>query len=238
MALADERAFALFARMMQQMRGTMRDKEARERFMVLRAQNNSYAAIERELGVTKKTLIAWGRECREEIENLEAIEYEALQEEYALTAQARVELFGEELRRVRNELATRDLSELSTPKLYDLLVKLSAQLKAEVMPPLVRSDDEVQRRLAVRELLDRISAVGDKTRGSGPKVGTGDGEVKARDLVNLQLEAYRAYVAGEIDDTTAIRRVGMLAPLLKAIDEAELQERLERIERVLGTDGV
>jgi len=214
----------------------MNDSETRERFMVLRAQNKSYAAIERELGVTKKTLIAWGKEHREQIENLQAIEYEALQEEYGLTTRARVELFGEELRRVRDELATRDLAELPTLKLYDLFLKLSAQLKAEVTPPLVRSDDEVQQRFAVRELLDRVSAVGDATRGSGPKVGSGDGEVKARDLVNLQLEAYRAYVAGEIDDTTAIRQVGMLAPLLKAVEEGELQERLERIERVLAAD--
>lgn len=206
--------------------------------MVLRARNKSYAAIERELGVTKKTLIAWGKEHREEIQNLQAVEHEALLEEYGLTTRARVELFGEELRRVRNELATRDLHELPTPKLYDLLVKLSAQLKAEVTPPLVRSDDEVQRRVALRELLDRVSAVGDTIRGSGQRVGTGDGEVKARDLVNLQLEAYRAYVAGEIDDATALRRVGMLAPLINGLDEAELQQRLERIERVLAADGV
>jgi hypothetical protein len=216
----------------------MGDTETRERFMVLRARNKSYAAIERELGVTKKTLIAWGKEHREEIQNLQAVEHEALLEEYGLTTRARVELFGEELRRVRNELATRDLHELPTPKLYDLLVKLSAQLKAEVTPPLVRSDDEVQRRVALRELLDRVSAVGDTIRGSGQRVGTGDGEVKARDLVNLQLEAYRAYVAGEIDDATALRRVGMLAPLINGLDEAELQQRLERIERVLAADGV
>ena len=212
----------------------MKDKETRERFMVLRAQNNSYAAIERELGVTKKTLIAWGKEHREEIENLQAMEHEALLQEYGLTTRARVELFGEELRRVRNELATRDLHELPTPKLYDLVVKLSVQLKVEVTPPLVRSDDEVQRRVAQRELLDRVSAVGDTIHGSGPKVGTGDGAVKAQDLVNLQLEAYRADVAGEIDDATALRRVGMLTPLLKAIDAAELKERLER---VLARDG-
>jgi len=76
----------------------MKDNETRERFMVLRAQNNSYAAIERELGVTKKTLIAWGKDHREEIENLRALKDEALQEEYGLTMRARVELFGEELR--------------------------------------------------------------------------------------------------------------------------------------------
>jgi len=204
--------------------------------MVLRARNTSYATIERELGVTKKTLIAWGKEHKEQIENLQAIEYEALQEEYGLTARARVEIFGEELRRVKDELATRDLAELSTPKLYDLLVKLSAQLKAEVTPPFVRSDDEVQRRVAVRELLDRLSAVDTNTRGSGPRVGTGNGEVEARDLVKLQLETYRAYLAGEIDDATILRRVGLLTPLLKAVDDAELQKRLERIERVLAAD--
>jgi hypothetical protein len=205
--------------------------------MALRAQNTSYAAIERELGVTKKTLIAWGKEHREQIENLKAIEYEALQEEYGITARGRVELFGEELRRVKDELATRDLGELSTPKLYDLLVKLSAQLKGEVTPPFVRSDDEVQRRVAVRELLDRLSAVDTSTRGSVQRVGTGNGEVEARDLVKLQLETYRAYVAGEIDEAAALRRVGLLTPLLKAVDEAELQERLARVERILVEDG-
>lgn len=200
----------------------MKDSETLQRFMVLRAQNTSYAAIERELGVTKKTLIAWGKEHREQIENLQAIEYEALQEEYGLTARARVELFGEELRRVKDELATRDLGELSTPKLYDLFVKLSAQLKAELKQPLVRSDDEVQRRVVVRELLDRVSTVGGDARRSGSTVSAANGEVEARDLVKLQLETYRAYLAGEMDDATVLRRAGLLTPLLKAVDDAEL----------------
>jgi hypothetical protein len=169
---------------------------------------------------------------------LQAIEYEALQEEYGITAQGRVALFGEELRRVRDELARRDLAELPTAKLYDLVVKLSAQLKAEVTPPVVRSDDEVERRVAVRELLDKVSTVYGNTRSSGSKVGAGNGEVEASDLVKLQLNTYRACVAGEIDDATALRRMGILTPLLKAIDDAELRHRLERIELVLSTNEV
>jgi hypothetical protein len=209
----------------------MKDLEIRERFMALRAQNKSYAAIERELGVTKKTLISWGKEHRERIANLQAIELEALQEEYGLTARARVARFGEELRRVTDELARRDLSTLPTWKLYDLLVKLNAQLKAEAPPPIVRSDDEVRRDVAVRKLLERVSAVDDSPRGT--TIESGNGKVDADDLIKLQLETYRAYLASEIDEATALRRIGMLAPLTKAAEDAALQERLARLERIL-----
>jgi len=45
----------------------MKKVEQKERLVRLRARGMPYSAIEKELGVTKKTLLAWERELREDI---------------------------------------------------------------------------------------------------------------------------------------------------------------------------
>ena len=45
----------------------MNKLEKKERFIRLRAQGVPYNEIEKELGITKKTLIEWERKLREDI---------------------------------------------------------------------------------------------------------------------------------------------------------------------------
>jgi len=112
----------------------MKDQETRERFVELRARGLSFDKISKELKVSKQTLIDWSRGLQEEIGNLKAIELEALQEKYFLTKEKRIELFGERLKAIKEELDKRDLKDVATDKLIELLLRYHRILKEEFTP--------------------------------------------------------------------------------------------------------
>src|SRR5512141_3080892 len=112
----------------------MKDITERERFVELRAQGKSFAAIAEEIGVSKTTLITWSRELYEQIKNLRAINEEALCERYRLTKQHELETLSQRLDAVEAEITKRDLSNVPTPKLYGLLFKLMDQTKERRTP--------------------------------------------------------------------------------------------------------
>ena len=78
-----------------------------------------YARLETELNVTKPTLIDWSRKHQFEIQNLHAIELEALRAKWLASTSEHVDAVGEQLRRVEAELATRNLTKLTTPQLRE-----------------------------------------------------------------------------------------------------------------------
>ena len=105
----------------------MIDTDTKNRFLELRAQGKSLRTIADELSVGRQTLVNWERKHKEQIENLKAIELDALLERHRLTVQAQIERYGVELARVTEELQKRDLADVPTPKLYDIMVKLHAR---------------------------------------------------------------------------------------------------------------
>lgn len=109
----------------------MKSNETRQNFIELRAKGISFDKIAKELKVAKSTLIEWSKTYLQEIENLRAIELEALQESYYLTKTARMELLGRQVERIKNELESRDFSDVSTDKLFDVFSKTLNQLKQE-----------------------------------------------------------------------------------------------------------
>ncbi len=113
---------------LQQERGKV---ELKENFIRLRAQGFSYAKIAERLGVAKSTLANWNADLEAEIASARAMELEALQEEYFLLKEKRISLLGEQLRRLRDELETRDLSEVATEKLLELQLRYYTSLKEE-----------------------------------------------------------------------------------------------------------
>src|SRR5215467_1785944 len=106
----------------------MHAPETIQRFIELRAQGSTYARLMAELNVTKPTLIAWSRKHQFEIQNLRAIELEALRDKWLACTTERVNGLGEQLRRVETELAKRDLSGLSTPQLMAAARTLRRQI--------------------------------------------------------------------------------------------------------------
>ena len=87
----------------------MKDLKTKERFIELRGQGLPLATIAAEIDVSKPTLINWERDFRQEIDNLKAVELEAMYDKYYLSVRKKVEFFGDVLRRIQGELETRDL---------------------------------------------------------------------------------------------------------------------------------
>ncbi len=110
---------------------TMKDQETQQRFIELRCQGWSFVRIAQELGVAKNTLISWSRKFQFEISNQRTIELEALQEQLVANRETRARALAEQLRKVEAELATRDLAQVSTSRLYSLARSLREQVLKE-----------------------------------------------------------------------------------------------------------
>lgn len=130
--------------------------EIKEQFIELRAKGWSFDKIAKKLGKSKQALIDWGRELQEEIANLKALELEALYNKYHLHRESRLRAFGEMLQRLTRELNTRDLSEIQTDKLLDLLLKYHALVKEEYIEPSFKSSREMREERIERETLEEL----------------------------------------------------------------------------------
>jgi hypothetical protein len=105
-----------------------KDTKTKQKFLELRAQGKSLRGVADELGIGLQTAVRWERELKEQIENQRAMELEQLQEEYWLTEHDRIKCFGGQLQQIRDQLNKRDLSDVETPKLLDMELKLDAAL--------------------------------------------------------------------------------------------------------------
>ena len=119
----------------------MKDTNTKERFLTLRAQGLSFDKIAQELKTSKGTLIEWSKELEIEISNLKAIELEALQEKYYILKRRRIELFGEKLEAIKLEVGKRNLEDVSTERLLDLLLRFGGVLTAEDVETTLRQNE-------------------------------------------------------------------------------------------------
>jgi len=132
--------------------------ETKERFIELRAKGWSFDKIAQELGKAKQTLIDWSKELEEEIANLKALELEALYEKHYLLKETRLKMFGEVLSKIRGEALSRDLSDVPTDKLLELLLKYDNQLEAEIVEPRFKTSKEIKEDREDKELLEELTS--------------------------------------------------------------------------------
>ena len=112
----------------------MKDQETVQQFIHLRSQGWTFDRIAAELKVSKPTLIEWGRRHQFEIQNLRAIETEALAEKCLASRQKRWEQLGGQFKRLEDELAKRSLDTIPTGQLLSLASKLRAEVGREAGP--------------------------------------------------------------------------------------------------------
>lgn len=112
----------------------MKNAAIKDKFIEMRAEGTSYSQISEELGVSKQTLIAWGKTFQADIHNLKAIRMDEIYEKYALNKESRIKVIGELLEKIRLEILERNLKDLSTERLFDLLPKLSQLIEKEISP--------------------------------------------------------------------------------------------------------
>ena len=118
--------------------------ETKQKFIELRAQGLSFDKIAKELSKSKQTLIDWSRELSGEIANLKAIQLEEMYETFYLTKENRLQTLGTMLSKIKEEVDNRNLSEVSTEKLLDLLLKYNSKVAEELVEPIYRSQDEIE----------------------------------------------------------------------------------------------
>ena len=131
----------------------------KERFIELRAKGWSFDKIAKELGKAKQTLIDWSKELQDEIANLKALELEAIYESYYLLKENRLQTFGGLLNKIKDEVLSRDLTEVPTDKLLELLLKYNAQIKEEIVEPIYKSSQEIKEERQDRELLEELTTI-------------------------------------------------------------------------------
>jgi transposase-like protein len=112
----------------------MKDNEMKKRFVELRAQGKTYKSIAKTLDVSEQTLVNWNRKFSDQIARLKAVEFGALYEEFFLLKAHRIQVLGEQLGRIREELNRRDLNDVGTGELLRLLVRFYTALRSEVEP--------------------------------------------------------------------------------------------------------
>ena len=110
----------------------MNKLEKKERFIRLRALGVPYSEIEKELGITKKTLIEWERKLREDIRKERAVEIEHIRSVYWAEKRERIDFLRERQKRLHEEERKRDLSEIEMAKIMALESQTSKELKKEI----------------------------------------------------------------------------------------------------------
>jgi transcriptional regulator with XRE-family HTH domain len=133
--------------------------DTKQRFIELRAKGWSFDKIAKELGKAKQTLIDWSKDLQDEIANLKAMELEAIYESYYLLKENRLETFGGLLNKIKDEVLSRDLTDVPTDKLLDLFLKYNTQIKEEIIEPTYKTSLEITEERIDKELLEELTTI-------------------------------------------------------------------------------
>lgn len=120
-----------------------------ERFLELRGKGISYSRIAKEIPVSVTTLKKWGREWSDKIQELGRVRLAKFVEEQLMTLEKRLELRAEQISRMRDELAARDLSQLDDGTLLRIYLRYVDAASKEVAP--MKLELEVSNPLAAYE---------------------------------------------------------------------------------------
>ena len=134
----------------------MENIDVKDQFITMRAKGNSLEKCAKKLDKSKNTVLIWNKDFEEEIANRRNIELEALNERFFLAKQRKLSLFGGILKRITDELEGRDLHDVPTDKLMDLLLKYYALLETEEIEPRFKSESDIKEIKAEKEILNRL----------------------------------------------------------------------------------
>jgi hypothetical protein len=181
--------------------------ELKQKFVQMRAKGLSIRNLAKELHISPQTVINWQSELEDQIAGLKAIELEALYEEYHLLKEHRVQLLGDQIEAIKKELKQRGLSDVSTDKLLDMLLKYMDEAGKEYVEPRPLSDDEIKR---VRNK-------------NSTKM---DSEDVSSELAAVLFK----YRKGIVTDDQVKQEISLLQAILKAEDQTDIQKKLEALE--------
>src|SRR3954470_7719056 len=128
----------------------MKDIQTRRRFVELRSQGWCLKRIAQELNVSRRALVNWTNLYEFEIQNLRAIEVEALREKLLKTREDHAIELADQLHRIESEILKRNLTDIPTARLFavsDLLRRqISRTLESTKFTPALDENAEIEKR--------------------------------------------------------------------------------------------
>ena len=112
----------------------MKYEDKIDRFIELRASGKSFKSISLELSIPYSDLLNLSKKYSYEINNLKAIELDDIANRYQLSKSQKIEFIGSLISKLKNELNSRDFSDIPSEKLIDYLLKYSQLLGKELEP--------------------------------------------------------------------------------------------------------
>ena len=109
--------------------------DIKERFIKLRANGVSYDKIAKKLSIDRNTAIEWGKQFNKEIANMKSIRLENLIEQFTLSVEDKVKLWGNIVNRIYDALEERSFSNDDNDKLLDMLCKAQSRLESSFVEP-------------------------------------------------------------------------------------------------------
>lgn len=108
----------------------MTHQKKKEEFLALRIAGETFQAISEKLGVSKQTLINWSKEAeiKESISTARLIHYQKILRLHEQNREAKIEFFACLAHKVKQELMSRDLSEVPADKLLKIILDSEAKL--------------------------------------------------------------------------------------------------------------
>ena len=113
----------------------MHGTDTKSQFIELRAKGWSLARIAAHINVSPRTLVDWNRQAQAEIRVLRSLELEALQEKILATHEQELTSLVQHLKRLEEELATRQLNRMETKDLYRLSALVRAEIRKQRLEP-------------------------------------------------------------------------------------------------------
>ena len=123
----------------------MRTQVERRKFIQLRTEGLSFGKISRKMRISKSTLLRWSRKYESEIAELKAGRLEALREQYCLSVETKVKMWGKIVNEIMPELEERRFSNVTSEKLLDMLIKTQGKLEQAYVDPESNSESETSR---------------------------------------------------------------------------------------------
>ena len=178
--------------------------EIKQDFINLRAKGHSIRAIASELNLSPQTVLNWEGDFNEEISRLKAVELESLYEQFHLTKKHRLKEISDQLQSIQKELSSRKLTDISTDRLLDLNLRYLERVEKEyIEPKFLLKNNKTITKLDSQGITDELHKL---------------------------LLRFRA---GTVDASEATKEVSILQGMLKAIEQGDIQEKVEEIKSLL-----
>ncbi len=120
----------------------------------LLSKNYSYSAIADTLHITRYAVERIARKAKFDVARLKDKEFQELYEKYYMNKRDRIQLFGEDLLKIEQELSKRDLSDLSDGELIELKQKTISRLEKLFTP--VNSEPVEKTTQGILDALDNL----------------------------------------------------------------------------------